>query len=212
MSRLAGLWARVASHWDQIPGMFDFEAVYDAAVAGAKDGAVFVEVGCLVGRSACYLATKIRESGKAITLYAVETATGSPADATGNRIAPALGGSFAGVLHRNIMGCGLLDVVVPILTTSVRAARMFPDEGVDFCFIDGDHSYASVTADLGTWWPKIRPGGIIAGHDYRQNDSWLVGVTPAVHNFFGVLDAIDPTTPSCWSMVKASAEVADGAN
>ena len=210
LSRLAESWGRVASRWEQIPGMFNFEPVYDAAVAGAKDGAVFVEVGGLVGRSTCYLAAKIRESGKAITLYAVETATGSSSDATGNLIAPALGGSFAGVLHRNIIGCGLLDVVVPILTSSVRAARLFPDGGVDFCFIDGDHSYPSVTADLGAWWPKIRLGGTLGGHDYRQPDSWLVGVTPAVHNFFGVEDATDPTMPSCWSMVKEGAGVMGG--
>jgi GT2 family glycosyltransferase len=79
----AAAWARVASSWDQVPGFFDFAAVYDAAVAAGKDGDVFVEVGCLAGRSTCYLATRIRESGKAITLYAIDPSTGSPSDSTG---------------------------------------------------------------------------------------------------------------------------------
>ncbi len=198
----ASPWARAATSWDQVPGMFDFAAVYDAAVAAASDGAVFVEVGCLVGRSTCYLAAKIRESGKAITLYAVDTGRGSASDTTGQTIAPSLGGSLAGVLHRNLIGCGVDEIVVPILTTSIQAAGLFQPSSVDFCFIDADHTYASVLADLHAWWPKVKPGGTLAGHDYRQSASWLVGVTPAVHEFFRVQDAAHSLCPSCWSARK----------
>ena len=73
--------------------------------------------------------------------------------------------------RESVLGCGLAEIVVPILTTSVRAAKLFADESVPFCFIDADHSYASVTADLHAWWPKVRAGGMIAGHDYRQTAS-----------------------------------------
>lgn len=195
-------WTRVARAWDQIPGMFDFEPVYDAAVAAAKDGATFVEVGCMAGRSTCYLADRIRAAGKAVALYAVDTAVGTPTDPTGQEIVPALGGSMAGILHRNILGCGLEGIVVPILTSSVRAARLLPDGGVDFCFIDGDHSYEGVTADLNAWWPKVRPGGTLAGHDYRGQEPWVVGLTPAVHDFFGVTGAAHPAVATCWAVVK----------
>jgi predicted O-methyltransferase YrrM len=139
--------------------MFDFARVYDGAVAGASDGAVFVEVGCFAGRSTCYMATKIRESGKDLTLYAVATGRGSASDPTGQIIVPSLGGSLAGILHRNLIGCGLDEIVVPIFTTSARAAHLFQPESVDFCVIDADHSYVSVLADLRGWWPKIKPGG-----------------------------------------------------
>ena len=192
----------MAQTWDQVPGFFDFEPVYDAAVAAAASGAVFVEVGCLAGRSTCYLGSRIRSSGKEIVLYAIDPATGSPSDSTGQVLAPAVGGSFAGVLHRNLRGCGLEAIVVPILTTSVQAARLFPDESIDFCFIDADHRYANVTADLAAWWPKVRHGGMLAGHDYRQPATWLVALTAAVHDFFGVRDAAHPLMPSCWAMVK----------
>ena len=178
--------------------MFDFAAVYDAAVAGATDGAVFVEVGCLAGRSTCYLGSKIGDSGKAITLYAVDTCRGSVSDSTGQAIAPSLGGSLAGVLHRNLMGCEVDGIVVPIITSSIRAARLFQPSSVDFCFIDADHAYESLMADLHAWWPKVKPGGTLAGHDYRQSASWLAGVTPAVHAFFGVEDATHPLCPGCW--------------
>ena len=198
----ASPWARMARSWDEVPGMFDFESLYDEAVERAQDGAVFVEVGCLVGRSTCYLGTRIRESGKAIMLYAVDTGRGSPTDSTGREIVPALGGSLAGALHRNLIGCGLEGVVVPILTDSVRASRLFPAEGVDFCFIDGDHGYRSVMADLDAWWPKVRPGGTLAGHDYRQSAPWMAGVTPAVHDFFEVREAAHALVPHCWAVSK----------
>jgi hypothetical protein len=195
-------WKRAAVSWDQVPGFFDFAAVYDAAVAAGKDGDKFVEVGCLAGRSTCYLATRIRDSGKAITLYAVDPCTGSPSDSTGQEIAPAVGGTFAGIFHRNILGCGLDNVIVPVVTTSVRAAELFADESVAFCFIDADHSYESVTADLRAWWPKVRPGGMLAGHDYRQPAPWVAGLTPAVHDFFGVQDAAHLAMAGCWARVK----------
>jgi glycosyltransferase involved in cell wall biosynthesis len=198
----AGVWGEPASSWEQVPGFFDFQEVYAAAVREAPEGATFVEVGTLVGRSTCFLGTRIRESGKAIALHAVDTCRGSPTDSTGQEIAPALGGTYAGALHRNILGCGLEGVVVPILTDSVRASRLFPDEGVDFAFIDGDHSYESVTADLAAWWPKIRPGGVLAGHDYRQGAPWLVDVTRAVHDFFRTGDATHPLVSSCWMVRK----------
>lgn len=199
---VADVWERIATSWDQVPGFFDFERVYAEAVRAVTAPAIFVEVGTFVGRSTCYLATEIRDSGQAITLYAVDTCQGSPTDSTGTEIAPAMGGTYAGVLHRNILGCGLERIIVPIVTDSVRAARLFPDGGVDFCFIDGDHSYESVTADLSAWWPKIKPGGILAGHDYRQRNSWLIDVTRAVHDFFEVDDASHPLTTSCWIMSK----------
>ncbi len=197
-------WARVARSWDQIPGFFDFAEVYDAAVAAAVDGAVLVEVGCLLGRSTCYLATKIRESGKAITVYAVDTGRGSPSDVTGWEIAPSLGGEYAGTFHRNLIGCGLTDLVVPIVTESTRAARLFPPGSVDFAFIDGDHQYESVLADLRAWWPKVKPGGLLAGHDYRRGDRWGVWVSAAVHDFFQVQEASHPACPHCWAMSKSS--------
>jgi GT2 family glycosyltransferase len=202
-------WTQIGRSWDQIPGMFDFELVYDAAVETADDKAVFVEIGCLAGRSTCYLGNQICNSNKAISLYAIDTAMGSPSDGIGLELVPSLGGSMAGILHRNILGCGLTEIIVPILTSSVRAATLFPNESVDFCFIDGDHSYESVTADLNAWWPKIRPGGMLAGHDYRGTAAWTIGLTPAVHDFFGVTDAAHPKAANCWAMTKLKVSLAN---
>ena len=51
--------------------------------------------------------------------------------------------------------------------TSEEAARALPD-GLDFIYIDGAHDLASVRRDIALWWPKVRPGGILAGHDYAN--------------------------------------------
>lgn len=49
---------------------------------------------------------------------------------------------------------------------SVEAAARIPDRSLDFAYIDADHSFATVAQDLAAWSPKVKIGGIIAGHDY----------------------------------------------
>eukprot|EP00927_Polykrikos_kofoidii_P046361 TRINITY_DN40595_c0_g1_i1.p1 TRINITY_DN40595_c0_g1~~TRINITY_DN40595_c0_g1_i1.p1 ORF type:complete len:450 (+),score=73.91 TRINITY_DN40595_c0_g1_i1:52-1401(+) len=53
--------------------------------------------------------------------------------------------------------------------TSVEGARRLPDASVDGVFIDGDHSFAAVAADVEAWEPKVRPGGFLSGHDFGHN-------------------------------------------
>lgn len=45
-----------------------------------------------------------------------------------------------------------------------------PDESLDMVFIDADHSYEGCSTDIREWFPKVRPGGIIGGHDYENHD------------------------------------------
>jgi hypothetical protein len=52
---------------------------------------------------------------------------------------------------------------------SVEAAPCFENDELDFVYIDANHSYEAVTADLEAWYPKVRPGGIIAGDDFINN-------------------------------------------
>lgn len=55
-----------------------------------------------------------------------------------------------------------------------------PDEELGLLYLDADHSYAGVLSDLSMWYPKVVPGGIIAGHDFL-NTSY--GVKDAVYEF-----------------------------
>ncbi len=67
--------------------------------------------------------------------------------------------------------------------TSVDVARTVPDGSLDAVYIDANHRLEFVIADLAAWVPKVRPGGIIAGHDYRRDDEHhrLYHVREAVH-------------------------------
>jgi hypothetical protein len=53
-----------------------------------------------------------------------------------------------------------------------------PDESVDCVFVDGDHSYAAVLADLTFWWKKVKKGGQLLGDDF-----WMEQVSRAVYEF-----------------------------
>ena len=65
--------------------------------------------------------------------------------------------------------------------TSQKAAGRIEDGALDFVFLDGDHSEAGVLRDLEAWFPKVRRGGLFAGHDWGSKQ--LQGVTRAVNGF-----------------------------
>ena len=46
------------------------------------------------------------------------------------------------------------------------ASSLIDDESLDFIFVDGNHEYQYVLRDLENYWPKLKIGGIMAGHDY----------------------------------------------
>jgi len=52
--------------------------------------------------------------------------------------------------------------------TSAEAAPDIPDGSLDFVFIDGNHAFDYVMQDLTLWMPKVKPGGILSGHDYHR--------------------------------------------
>jgi hypothetical protein len=57
------------------------------------------------------------------------------------------------------------DCVI-IRKTSMDALQDFPDESLDFVYIDGDHSFRYIAEDICEWSKKVRVGGIVSGHDY----------------------------------------------
>lgn len=65
---------------------------------------------------------------------------------------------------------------------SVDAARAFADQSLDWVYLDGAHDFASVRQDIAAWLPKIRLGGVMAGHDYVHipRDCDVVEVKQAV--------------------------------
>lgn len=63
--------------------------------------------------------------------------------------------------------------------SSVEYNKTIKDESLDFVYIDGNHQYSSVLEDIKIWYPKIKNGGILAGHDYNWDS-----VKRAIFDFF----------------------------
>jgi predicted O-methyltransferase YrrM len=63
--------------------------------------------------------------------------------------------------------------------TSDDAVDNFVDNSYDFIFIDGLHEYKQLLKDCANYFPKIRKGGVFAGHDYTA----ISGVKKAVDEF-----------------------------
>ncbi|HEX8527586.1 class I SAM-dependent methyltransferase [Allosphingosinicella sp.] len=84
---------------------------------------------------------------------------------------------------------------------SADAANLVADQSLDFVYIDANHSYESTSMDLKLWYPKVRAGGLVSGHDYfdalADDDlepdlrSWNKVFAPDVLTSYGVKSAVD---------------------
>lgn len=70
--------------------------------------------------------------------------------------------------------------VFKMKAASLDAAKQFPDNSLDFVYIDGNHTEKAVRADIAAWLPKVKPGGYLAGHDWQ-----FAGVKKAVRALLG---------------------------
>lgn len=66
------------------------------------------------------------------------------------------------------------DRAMILRETSKDASKMFENESLDFVYIDAEHSYGAVINDLEAWYPKIKLGKILAGHDYDKSQPDVV--------------------------------------
>ncbi len=178
--------------WQDIPGWFDFQDVYNQAVDEAKDGDSLVEVGCFLGKSSAYMADRIKASGKKLNQFSVDPwsdtdyaewwikcVTPVPYPPPGEEL---IGKSLWDGFNYCIDQCGFGENIEKIRLKSHEAAPKFELASLAFVFIDADHRYEPVAHDIAMWRDKIRPGGLIGGHDYRM-DEWP-GVVRAVDEAF----------------------------
>ena len=73
---------------------------------------------------------------------------------------------------------------------SWEASELIEDGSLDYVFIDAEHTYEGVKEDISYWLPKVKPGGLIGGHDYG-NEPRFPGVRKAVDEAFGDDKEID---------------------
>ena len=79
-----------------------------------------------------------------------------------------------------------------------EAAEKFEDESFDLVYIDASHWYKDVVKDIELWLPKVKKGGYLAGHDYKEG----IDTFYAVNDFFGQTHSITRYPDTTWLIRK----------
>jgi hypothetical protein len=110
---------------------------------------------------------QILKANPKLTLYAVDTwIVRPPSDRVGFE-SYAARGDFSEIRETfNKRTRRFSDRLKVLQMDTVAAANEVADGSLDFVFIDAEHTYEAVGADIDAWRPKVKPGGIISGHDY----------------------------------------------
>ena len=163
----------IRRYWYDIDGWFMWRSAQEEAVNHFPDNARFVEVGTYLGRSLCSLGEVVERSGKNISVIGIDTCRGSGPEGASDKDYHASavangGGTFAGVLHKNVLDCGFGERIMLIISDSVKASGLFGDASLEWVHLDARHDYESVKADIEAWLPKVKVGGWLSGDDYDQ--------------------------------------------
>jgi predicted O-methyltransferase YrrM len=175
--------------WRDVPGWFDFDDIYDEAIAAAPEdwrgGAPsrFVEIGVAYGKSTIYLAQAIRASGKPIHLDVIDLwAPDWNREAAGviGDLVRAFGSARA-AFEWYAEECGVRGLISAVQSDQLEPATLarYAPASLDLVFLDTCHTRKGTAAAILAWLPKVRPGGIFAGHDFVEQ--WP-GVVEAVRD------------------------------
>ena len=144
---------------------------------GCPAGSVIAEVGSCLGASACFLASG--GSSRISKLYCIDTWE-NDAMSEGKR-------STFDAFNQNTSE--FKDVIVPLKGRGSDMAIVLNEE-IDLFFVDGDHSYDSVTSDLKAYLPKVKAGGTVLLHDW----GWAEGVKRAIRELVVPIQIEQPST------------------
>lgn len=128
--------------------------------AGAR---LAVEIGSYQGVSAAYIARALAPGGK---LHCIDTWP---------RISAEVDDPCFEVFRRHLQRQGVWDRIDVMRSTSAEAAPALPG-GIDFIFVDGDHSLEGIRIDWEIVLSKVRKGGIVCLHDTitPEGEPWRV--------------------------------------
>jgi hypothetical protein len=184
---------RIPHFYESVEGWFNPGdiAFYKEIIDQFNGPAHFVEIGSYKGKSSSFMAVEIANSKKNIKFDCVDTWEGSPEHQAGGNLEDpdVINDLMFDVFKKNMEP--LKDYYTAKRMPSLEAVASYPDNSLDFVFIDADHSYQSVREDIIAWWPKVKNGGIISGHDYQMGTP---GVIAASNELLGYVRV----TGSCW--------------
>lgn len=173
---------KLQPEFNEVPGYFSYNDLYDYIADNVAPNSTLVEVGAWLGKSANYLATKIKELKKEVNFITVDTFKGTEDEALHQNIVGAFNGDIFYEFIDNAVLSDNYGSFNIIKDTSKNAANQFSNSSIDYIMLDAGHSYEDVTNDIKIWYNKIKPGGIISGDDY--GGSYFPGVTKAADEYF----------------------------
>lgn len=154
--------------YQHIQGHCTFASFYEWLVKQLPNQpSLGVEVGVLNGQSAAMLGVEIENSGKPCLLDLVDIC--DPEQYLGNLI------PVSHIIHKAYQ------------MTSLEAAALHKDSSLDFVFIDTDHQYKSTKAEIKAWLPRVKPGGIVAGHDFCNQHPGVIKAVIESFDRFNVM-------------------------
>lgn len=137
--------------FQRIDGWFSFQGFYSLIVKQLPTGSRLVEVGTYQGCSFSYLVIEAINSGKEFDIVGIDACPWPGVEEMFHKNMEPLNGHF-----RTLFGGDSFD-----------RAKDFEDESIDFIFIDANHTYEFVSKDIAAFLPKMKPGGIMSGHDFN---------------------------------------------
>lgn len=183
---------RPPSRYRTISGWMDYGDVYRDIAVKLPVGGTFVELGVYQGRSLCYMAEYLQYIGKTALLFGYDIFDSSRYALGSDRLPSGISSSdWANTIEREIREFWTGSVAV-VSSCSDDAARFHKDASVDAIFVDASHQEDAVFRDITSWLPKLKPNGIIAGHDFSPH---FPGVGKAIKRV-GI--AVERSSVQCW--------------
>ncbi len=139
------------------------QALSSIALMVEKESPIYIEIGSWKGFSSVFIGIIAQRKGG--HLYCIDHWKGSPGVFFHN-----LEKDCFNKFRHNIEEMGLSNVVHPLVMPSAVANKIFCNEIADMIFIDADHRYEQIKQDIEMWWPKVKVGGMLCGHD--ANGRW----------------------------------------
>jgi len=150
----------------KIQGYFNYPDLYTKIAQELPDGFKFAEIGVWKGCSLSYFVVEAINAGKNFTAYAIDTFEGSIEHQKGQWCHDPIVNTKDGLYNHFLSNIEPIKDKIKVLRgKSTDVALSFPDEYLDTLFIDGAHDYDSVLADLKAYYPKVKRGSPIYGHD-----------------------------------------------
>jgi len=163
--------------WFEIPGYFNYMETYEMIAHKLPEGSRFIELGCLLGKSTNFLASRLKELNKKFEFHVVDTFEGTAGEHDHMK-------AFYDIFMENcghLVEEGWITKVHKMRTD--EAVKLFEDEYFDAVMVDADHKYEPVYEDVTNWLPKIKKTGTIFGDDHYM-PSVAQGCSKAMSDYF----------------------------